>query len=301
MSLHHPRAPLRPSDCVDLSFAHGALAEDSRDLAGLFSITDVVGAADEVTVSLPLEIINYSGADVTTHGGGPICGHFCEGHTLKVPHAIFHSFQTGPRNRGKTQEVIFVIQEDSMPSRQIFDSLYKERSHKRHSKPGGFLSVMGGGGGGVVMGLLSLVACGAGMTPNVDPASQPLENIQREKASRSTIQQKISSELLHAFIVHPGGAGSDEAPPRQSRIKIEKDGTTLVDIKAEVTEEVLTQIRALGGMVINSVLKYHAIRARVHPEQLESLAALPQIQFIRAASRARTRGGPIPHERINSP
>lgn len=41
-----------------------ALAEDGRDFAGLFSATDVVGNNDEVTVSLSLEIFNYSGADV---------------------------------------------------------------------------------------------------------------------------------------------------------------------------------------------------------------------------------------------
>ena len=42
-----------------------SMAENGRDFAGLFSVTDVVGAANEVTVSLSLEIFNYSGADVS--------------------------------------------------------------------------------------------------------------------------------------------------------------------------------------------------------------------------------------------
>lgn len=42
-----------------------AMAENGRDFAGFFSVTDVVGAGEEVTGSLSLEIFNYSGADVT--------------------------------------------------------------------------------------------------------------------------------------------------------------------------------------------------------------------------------------------
>ena len=42
-----------------------SLAENGQDFAGVFSITDMVDAVDEVTVSLSLKIFNNSGADVT--------------------------------------------------------------------------------------------------------------------------------------------------------------------------------------------------------------------------------------------
>jgi hypothetical protein len=42
------------------------LAENGRDFAGALSVTDVVGATDNVNVTLTLEIFNFSGADVMT-------------------------------------------------------------------------------------------------------------------------------------------------------------------------------------------------------------------------------------------
>lgn len=42
-----------------------AQAENGRDFAGFLSVTDVVGGTEEVTLSISLEIVNYSGVDVT--------------------------------------------------------------------------------------------------------------------------------------------------------------------------------------------------------------------------------------------
>ncbi len=42
-----------------------ALAEEGRNFAGFFSVTDVVSGVDEVTVSLKLEVMNFSGGDVS--------------------------------------------------------------------------------------------------------------------------------------------------------------------------------------------------------------------------------------------
>ena len=66
-----------------------------------------------------------------------------------------------------------------------------------------------------------------------------------------------------------------------------------VDIRADVTPEVLARIRVLGGTVINSVAKYRAIRARLPLSAVEKLATLDAVQSIRAADQAITRGQPI--------
>ena len=63
-----------------------------------------------------------------------------------------------------------------------------------------------------------------------------------------------------------------------------------VDIRADVTPEVLARIRDLGGTLINSVPRYRAIRAHLPPVAVERLAALDAIQSIRAADKVATPG-----------
>ena len=61
-----------------------------------------------------------------------------------------------------------------------------------------------------------------------------------------------------------------------------------MDIRADVTPEVLGRIRALGGTVINSVPKYRAIRAQLPLVAVQPLAALSAVQSIRPADEAVT-------------
>ena len=63
----------------------------------------------------------------------------------------------------------------------------------------------------------------------------------------------------------------------------------MVDIRADVTPEVLARIRDLGGTVINSVPRYRAIRARLPLSAVEPLATLDAVQTIRPADQAVTR------------
>ena len=63
-----------------------------------------------------------------------------------------------------------------------------------------------------------------------------------------------------------------------------------VDIRADVTPEVLSRIRVLGGIVVNSVPRYRSIRAQLPPAAVEPLAKLDAIQTIRPGDKARTRG-----------
>src|SRR5262249_35786271 len=77
-------------------------------------------------------------------------------------------------------------------------------------------------------------------------------------------------------------------PALQTGITMDAEGKTLVDITAEVTQEVLDEIGALGGEVVSSFAQYHAIRARMPLDQLETLARLPQVQSIQPEEKAMT-------------
>ena len=124
----------------------------------------------------------------------------------------------------------------------------------------------------------------------VRPQTQPgalrqVRTLVAQKASRTPAQKKISSHLLGAAKERRGEA----FPAQRSRVGIAKDGTTLVDIKADVTPALLDRIQALGGTVINAHPRFRAVRARMPLVQIEALAELPEVQTIRPADEAITR------------
>ncbi len=114
------------------------------------------------------------------------------------------------------------------------------------------------------------------------------EGILRDKAARTPAQQKISSQLLEAVKIYGGELKSREDLKRRSSVKVDADGTTLVDIKAQVTEAVLARIEAVGGKIISSFPEYQAIRARIPIDQIEPLAEMSQVISIRPADEPMT-------------
>jgi nitrate reductase NapAB chaperone NapD len=105
------------------------------------------------------------------------------------------------------------------------------------------------------------------------------------KAARTPAQKKISSLLLYELKKRRGEAISREFETLETSIEVDSNGQTLVDIKAEVNETVLSRIQALEGKVISSFAQYQAIRARIPIEKIEVLAELPEVISIRPAER----------------
>ena len=104
--------------------------------------------------------------------------------------------------------------------------------------------------------------------------ARQIEALLVRKAQRTPAQRKISAQLL------------DTRQPGQSQ----PAAVVTVDIRADVTTEVLARIRTLGGTVLSSVPKYRAIRARLPLAAVEPLATLDAVQSIRPADQAQTRG-----------
>ena len=111
-----------------------------------------------------------------------------------------------------------------------------------------------------------------------------IEALLAAKAQRTPAQRKVSSQLLPARQAQAYGVARLQAP-----VEVAADEMTMVDIRADVTPEVLARIRDLGGTVINSVPRYRAIRARLPLSAVEPLATLDAVQTIRPADQAVTR------------
>ena len=117
---------------------------------------------------------------------------------------------------------------------------------------------------------------------------QQIEALMAEKAQRTPAQRKVSSHLLHAQQIQRGEPIAAGVVLRQSLV--EPGGMVTVDIRADVTPEVLARIEALGGSLISSVPQYRAIRARLPLAAVAPLAELDAVQSIRPADQAVTRG-----------
>ena len=112
------------------------------------------------------------------------------------------------------------------------------------------------------------------------------------KARRTPAQRKVGSQLLDARRTaqrKPTATGTDG---RQALGTDAREEPVAVDIRADVTPEVLARIRELGGTVSNRVPRYRAIRAQLPLAAVEPLAELDAVQWIRTAEEAATRGQP---------
>ena len=117
-----------------------------------------------------------------------------------------------------------------------------------------------------------------------------IQAILAAKARRTPAQRKLDSRLLDARRM-AGGVPVSDSPrggPVPGADALKKPVT--VDIRADVTPEILERIRALGGRVINSVPRYRSIRAQLPLGAVETLAELEAVQSIRTADKAVTRG-----------
>jgi subtilisin family serine protease len=119
-------------------------------------------------------------------------------------------------------------------------------------------------------------------------ARQQIEALMAEKAARTWPQRKISSRLLYTRKMRRGKAIANGVQKLRTGVQVEADGTTLVDVRGEVTESVLAQMEALGATIVNNFPEYQAVRARIPIDQVEALALLPQVAFVRPADEMMT-------------
>jgi hypothetical protein len=119
-------------------------------------------------------------------------------------------------------------------------------------------------------------------------AEAQIRALLEEKAVRTPAQRKISSRLLYASKQRQDDPLMRAVPSLRSSVRVERDGTALVDIEAEVTAALLRRIEALGGHIESSFARFEAIRAYVPLGRIEALAESPEVRSIRPADQAIT-------------
>jgi hypothetical protein len=140
---------------------------------------------------------------------------------------------------------------------------------------------------------------GTGQTPRADTAPQPTASplgptagAQPQnntpvtgKGALTPAQEKIDSNLLAAIKQSRGEAGDQ---PQQNGVQVDADGRTVVDITAFVTPALIDRLNELGAEVLFSSTRFRSIRARIALNQVETIAAQPDVVFIQPKQEGTT-------------
>lgn len=142
---------------------------------------------------------------------------------------------------------------------------------------------------GLVVMLCGFFSAGDGFTEQISrTAWQQIQALMNAKALRTPVQRKISSHLIYALKMKRGIVIANGVQTLRTGVVVDRDGKTVVDIKAVVTPALLIEIESKGVEIIHSSKRYNAIRARIPLEQIESVASLSNIKFIQPAVKAIT-------------
>jgi len=143
--------------------------------------------------------------------------------------------------------------------------------------------------------MLWLAGTAAGQAPQSqlgERAKRQIAALWAEKSSRSPAQRKMSSRLVHAAKFFRGQALPADFPNPRSAMRsagVDARNFVEVEIRADVTPQLLSAIAVLGGNVLHSAKEYGAIHASVPLLAVEQLAGRTDVQQVRAAERSHKR------------
>lgn len=153
--------------------------------------------------------------------------------------------------------------------------------------------------------LIALALLASSAMPGPVAAEEPrlsasvLEQIRavyEEKASWGPGLRKLGSQMILEMKGRRGEVAVKSLPRLRSKIQVDPDGKVLVDIRADVNEDLLLRIGELGGEVTGSFAQVRTIRARMPLDELESLAAEPAVRSVRAVGQVEVGGSGIPSD-----
>ena len=149
----------------------------------------------------------------------------------------------------------------------------------------------------LALGLAAVDPAGAAPPPAAPPldagATAQIQALFAEKRQWTPVQQKLETALIRAVKQQRGEAFAPGAPHLRPALTNEADGRVLVDIHGAVTGPLVDLLTQNGGIVVASVPEGQSLRARVSLAQLETLAALPEVTWIRRAARPRRNTGSV--------
>ncbi len=143
--------------------------------------------------------------------------------------------------------------------------------------------------------LLFFVSLSAQVAAQIQPATlRQIQSLLEEKDARTPVQRKIDSRLLQAFRESRGQKMASGVTLEAANVRAEKDGLVKLDIRAVVTDELLTKIEGAGGKIVYASPQYNTVRIQINLSKVEAVAAYPQVKFVEPAVESITVGSGKP-------
>jgi hypothetical protein len=121
-----------------------------------------------------------------------------------------------------------------------------------------------------------------------------IESLIAEKESRTGAERKIDSQLIYELKMRRGEWIADRVPAVETDVEYNDAGKVVVDIKAEVSDGLLGQLRAGGAEILDTVAGAQSIRASVPLDNVEAIAGLPGVSYIQPKQEAVTSASAAP-------
>ncbi|HSL80223.1 MAG TPA: S8 family serine peptidase, partial [Pseudolabrys sp.] len=129
------------------------------------------------------------------------------------------------------------------------------------------------------------------MIDGISPqAMAQIEALIREKDARRGVELRMDSQLIYELKMRRGQAVAEGIQRVETDIEYDNQGKVELDLKAVVSDTLLAQLRGSGALVVNSVPSGKHVRILVNIDQIESIAALPGVEFIQPKQEAMTAG-----------
>src|SRR5262245_43636899 len=123
-----------------------------------------------------------------------------------------------------------------------------------------------------------------------DSAASQIQALLQEKESRTPAQRKIDSNLIYATKERRGVAIAPGVDRLETSVRPDADGKAVVDITVNDMKIAHTKIDAMHIEVLSAV--GNNIRANVKLEDLETIAAFPEVRFIMPKQEAKLQDRP---------
>ncbi len=143
----------------------------------------------------------------------------------------------------------------------------------------------------VTLGLLSFFPASAQQI--ADSAMQQMRDILALKKTLTSAQRKQSTELVFASMRARGETFGTVPMAAVRRPAAVSNGAILVDLRVNALPAVAQRIAAVGGRVLQSSPRSLRIHAEIPVLNLDTVAALPEVRWMRSASIARTNVGSV--------
>src|SRR5262245_20417632 len=120
-------------------------------------------------------------------------------------------------------------------------------------------------GGGLAAWILSNGIPGAGASAQqvqqISPeAMAQIAALLREKASRAGTQRKMDSQLIYELKMRSGAQIANGVQALETDIPYNDDGKAVLDVKATVSDALLSQLSAYGAEIVSSVPSMNSVR-----------------------------------------